>query len=616
MSGRLTGVYQLPGGGFPPRDSKLWIRVPVDRNQGGVTVYSAPIMVPINPPTHPTAPGFYDSGLLPEGPYQVQKAIFGAKDYRKAWYDVVLTEGSHTVQELIDDYDPDLYTPPVVSQVAVLRDETRSARDEAQQILDGLGDVLTKEEADNSYGRVKSINGAEPDETGAIEIETGVSTVDALTDATTVGKAVAKATDAAAARSALDAAAQAEVRARTRLASAFGMSTAATAADNSAFLVSALADARTSGADLIIPAGTYNTEGVVLGPTSGAYTVRGAGRDRTILMNTHTSNPSLKLQGGTGGPYAPHVQVSDLTIQATAKNTGQVGIDVLLAVRFDFARLFVKNFDVGVRHEASWNAVYDQVTVVECNTGWLFPTTGFTPSSPMTMRNCSAITCTTGAKIDAGLEATNWIGGDFIQNATAINMPGADSRAVTFYNLNFERNTGDDVVIGDSTNGPSGVAFIGCRYLRHSGTPGVRSVHFQRGVGLKFDSCVWNNYALVMRQDTSAGTVVIENPATSTITQFMDSNGVNTSSAPLMVVQPNFPLRLAPNSLSTIRQVQASQGVATAYRSGAGKATIVDADFSPTPPPNGTLAIAFNTTDSTHRFFVRSNDVWRSVTMS
>ncbi|QHJ86370.1 minor tail protein [Gordonia phage Kuwabara] len=138
MSGRLTGVYQLPGGGFPPRDSKLWVRVPTDREEGGKTVYAAPIMVPINPPTHPSAPGFYDSGLLGEGPYQIQKAIFGAKDYRSRWYDVVLTSGSHTVQELIEDYDPDLYTPPVISQVAVLRDETRSARDEAAQILDDV----------------------------------------------------------------------------------------------------------------------------------------------------------------------------------------------------------------------------------------------------------------------------------------------------------------------------------------------------------------------------------------------------------------------------------------------------------------------------------------------
>ncbi|AXQ63887.1 minor tail protein [Gordonia phage Horus] len=138
MSGRLTGVYQLPGGGFPPRDSKLWVRVPTDREEGGKTVYAAPIMVPINPPTHPTAPGFYDSGLLGEGPYQIQKAIFGAKDYRSRWYDVVLTAGSHTVQELIEDYDPDLYTPPVVNAVAVLRDETRTARDEAAQILEDV----------------------------------------------------------------------------------------------------------------------------------------------------------------------------------------------------------------------------------------------------------------------------------------------------------------------------------------------------------------------------------------------------------------------------------------------------------------------------------------------
>ncbi|SDT84325.1 hypothetical protein SAMN04488548_10815 [Gordonia westfalica] len=50
MSGRLTGVYQLPDGGFPPRDSKLWIRVPVDRNNAGVTVYSAPTVIPSTRP--------------------------------------------------------------------------------------------------------------------------------------------------------------------------------------------------------------------------------------------------------------------------------------------------------------------------------------------------------------------------------------------------------------------------------------------------------------------------------------------------------------------------------------------------------------------------------------
>lgn len=153
MSGRLTGVYQLPGGGFPPRDSKLWVRVPTDREEGGKTVYAAPIMVPINPPTHPTAPGFYDSGLLGEGPYQIQKAIFGAKDYRSRWYDVVLTEGSHTVQELIEDYDPDLYTPPVVNQVAVLRDETRTARDEAAQLLENVDGTIQAAVTEDIAGR-------------------------------------------------------------------------------------------------------------------------------------------------------------------------------------------------------------------------------------------------------------------------------------------------------------------------------------------------------------------------------------------------------------------------------------------------------------------------------
>ncbi|WP_139180011.1 hypothetical protein [Gordonia westfalica] len=93
---------------------------------------------PHQPAHAPVRPWFLRLGLLPEGPYQVQKAIFGAKDYRSKWYSVVLTEGSHTLQELIEDYDPDAYTPAVVNAVATLRDETRTARDEAAQILEDV----------------------------------------------------------------------------------------------------------------------------------------------------------------------------------------------------------------------------------------------------------------------------------------------------------------------------------------------------------------------------------------------------------------------------------------------------------------------------------------------
>ncbi|WP_074854368.1 hypothetical protein [Gordonia westfalica] len=39
---------------------------------------------------------------------------------------------------MIEDYDPDAYTPAVVNAVATLRDETRTARDEAAQILEDV----------------------------------------------------------------------------------------------------------------------------------------------------------------------------------------------------------------------------------------------------------------------------------------------------------------------------------------------------------------------------------------------------------------------------------------------------------------------------------------------
>lgn len=397
-----------------------------------------------------------------------------------------------------------------------------------------------------------------------------------------------------------------KVAARFVSAADYGALPSASAATNTTAFANAIAAAKSANVELFIPQGTYQHNGIVL--PNGILAIRGAGRARTVLRNVHGSNTSLRLHGVAGGPYAPRIEVSDLTIEASAKNSGQVAISVQLASHFSIDRIYISGHGIGVRHEASWNGVYDQVVVTACDTGWLFPTTAYTPSSPMTFRNCSAITNTVGVQVDAGLEATTWTGGDWIQNDTGINFVGADSRSVTFTGINFERNIGDDILVGDGTNGPTGVSFIGCRFLRV--TPGTRSVRYQRGQGLMFMSCTWNTYDLGIRQDSASGTLSLVAPSFTNVTQSIDSNGVNASATPLFVSTPNFPLRLTTNAQSTVRQVQASQGVATAQFSGAGKVTVTDGDFT-IAPPNGMIALVTNTTDNTTRMACRVGGVWK-----
>lgn len=110
---RLQGVYKLPDGSIPIGGT-IKLRVPRDRNTTNGSSYTMPaktIAIPIDATT-----GAYDSGTIPDGPYQVRRVITGAQTQGSngGWSDVVLS-GTTDLQTAIDTYDPTSYTPPVVS---------------------------------------------------------------------------------------------------------------------------------------------------------------------------------------------------------------------------------------------------------------------------------------------------------------------------------------------------------------------------------------------------------------------------------------------------------------------------------------------------------------------
>ena len=111
---RLQGVYKLPNGSIPIGGT-IKLRVPRDRNTTNGSSYTMPaktIAIPIDATT-----GAYDSGTIPDGPYQARRVITGAppQGSNGGWSDVILS-GTSDLQTAIDTYDPTAYAPPVVQE--------------------------------------------------------------------------------------------------------------------------------------------------------------------------------------------------------------------------------------------------------------------------------------------------------------------------------------------------------------------------------------------------------------------------------------------------------------------------------------------------------------------
>jgi hypothetical protein len=70
--------------------------------------------------------------------------------------------------------------------------------------------------------------------------------------------------------------------------------------------------------------------------------------------------------------------------------------------------------------------------------------------------------------------------------------------------------------------------------------------------------------------------------------------------------------RSAANTLKTDDQFIAADGLTGRYKSGAGVTNVADGDFTVTPP-NGTIAVAHDTTTGFSYMCIRANGVWKSV---
>jgi len=394
-----------------------------------------------------------------------------------------------------------------------------------------------------------------------------------------------------------------EVSARSVLAK---LSTGGSPQANTDALNAAIAESVKVGADVVLPGGEYGFLGMTL-PEKGRVNVRGSGRGVTTLRN-EGAEPSVTAHGVPGGnEYASDWAISGLSLVATKKQPGLVGLSVKLASRFSVSDVTVFDHGVGVRHESSWDGGYDGVSVGRSGTGWLFPTTNFAPTAPLGLRNCSAVECDTAVTVENGVEALEWVGGDFAGCGRGVVLSGNETRSISLHGVNFERIGGEDLVIGDDTTGPASVTLNGCRFLRVA--KGPVSVRFVRGDALSINSSRWTNYTTAVDQGPDSGRLVVNTSTGYEVDTFIAANGGVQAEAVLNASAGANSLRLALDGPSILPAVVGAEGVTTKVVSGPGRVTVGDADFA-IPPGVGCTAVVRNESDGTVRHAIRGVTGW------
>ncbi len=398
---------------------------------------------------------------------------------------------------------------------------------------------------------------------------------------------------------------------------------AATAAANSQALNAAISAAVTSKGQVLIPGGTFAHQGITF-PATGPVTVRGTGWANTTLVNTSATTPSVAVRG-SGTTYCPRATLSDMTLSTNGIRATQVGIDVLLAQQLVVQNVQIDGHGIGVRHQASWEGIYLEVAVHGCGTGWWFPPPSpYTASAPVNLTNCSAVNCTTvAARIDDGVEALTWQGGDFSGSAAGLSVDGNQTRTLSFHAINFERIGGLDIAIGAAGGAPSALSFYGCRFLRTA--TGALSVRVIRADPVAFFGCRWTNYVSAIQQDNTTGEVTLAGNGSIQVTNFLTNSGKVYPRSPLMVSHPTSVSALGPAGtlFAAAYTMPPPAGANAKYTGGtvqlpnlyktpaAGQpARVADTDFT-IAPGDGSTCLVFNTVDGTIRHAVRDYGTWR-----
>lgn len=325
---------------------------------------------------------------------------------------------------------------------------------------------------------------------------------------------------------------------------------AGAAAGNTSSINAAIA----TGAIVRLPKGDLYHNGLIL-PDLGFRKLKGSGKHVTILKNNHASNPSIKADNTAGSSTCRNWVLEDMTVDSPTLRTGQIGLDVHLAVDWSVNNVEVLNHDMGVRNRISWGGNYNNLYIGLCTTGFKSELT--TASAPLVANNMNIYNCVNGFWSDEGLTQFIWNGGTVTNNtANGMRLDGFTNGGVHLNSVDFENNTAEDALLGDADSGPCSVKFTNCVFHGYVGQAHPRSVYARFGVAVTLDTCWWRDeHVVAVQVGGGMGTVLLLNPR---------FNGVTTH-----VVAPSGSYQL-PNGTSSFVATGFGASALGVQRSGAG----------------------------------------------
>lgn len=317
---------------------------------------------------------------------------------------------------------------------------------------------------------------------------------------------------------------------------AIGDGDSAKAAANTTAIQNALAASRSAGGGTVyVPGsvGAYCTNGITW-PTDGYVNLEGDNPGNSngagavtgsVLRNVHASNSSIKIQPAVPdtGTSNRQVGLKNIGLDCSAINTGQKGIDLNWAVKWNIDNVRVQNTDIGLENRLSWAGSYRNLQIGTCTTGVRFDTGSGGTSCPVVFENLTIYDVTNGIIGDEGLSGCAFLGGTIGNAVTGVQLLGFINIGIGFFGMYFENCTGDDVVLGDADSGPESVLFDNCTFQPWAAK--TRHVVFNNGSQVTFDTCSFRlpffssgvQVTRAIEMGSGAGNVTIINPRMATI---------------------------------------------------------------------------------------------------
>lgn len=279
-------------------------------------------------------------------------------------------------------------------------------------------------------------------------------------------------------------------------------------ANDTTAIQNAINAANTAGGGVVyFPPGIYRHTGLTM-PTGGGVSLEGVNRLVSILRNTHASNHSITMHSATpGSVFNNDYAIRNLRIDATAVNAGQRGLSLDSTVLWEVKGVSITNHGIGINHALSWGGTYRDIYIEDCTTG--FYCTSSAAGCPLTFFNLNIYECTTGFHINDGAAGWSVFGGTIALCTTGLIVDGQATQQVGFHGIDFEDNSGDDIIIGGASTTPQGVLFNNCGFQWHTGS--ARSIWYQRGDAVTFNGATrwWGTGTVTtaIQQDATAGTL-------------------------------------------------------------------------------------------------------------